>query len=61
MGMVGAALAKAGHFVDEYQQARSDSGGDVLSLIRIDRPADEGTLKVLRSISDVRQLQQVPL
>jgi D-3-phosphoglycerate dehydrogenase len=61
MGLVSSTLAKAGHFVDEYQQARRDAGGDVLSLIRIDRPADEGTLKELRAIGDVRQVQQVLL
>jgi D-3-phosphoglycerate dehydrogenase len=61
MGLVGSALAKAGHFVDEYQQARRAAGGDVLSLIRIDRPADESTLKELRAIGDVRQVQQVNL
>ena len=61
MGLVGSALAKAGHFVDEYQQARRDRGGDVLSLIRIDRPTSDGVLKELRMIPDVRLVQQVQL
>ena len=61
MGLVGSTLAQAGHFVDEYQQARRPSGGDVLSLIRIDRPADESILMELRAIGDVRQVQQVAL
>jgi D-3-phosphoglycerate dehydrogenase len=61
IGLVGATLAKAGHFVDEYQQARRDSGGDALSLIRIDRPATDEVLKELRGVTDVRQVQQVNL
>ena len=61
MGVVGTALARAGHFVDEYQQARKEGGGDVLSLIRIDRPASDAVLKELRAIPDVRQVQQVTL
>jgi hypothetical protein len=47
--------------VDEYQQARRDSGGDALSLIRIDRPATDEVLKELRGVTDVRQVQQVNL
>jgi D-3-phosphoglycerate dehydrogenase / 2-oxoglutarate reductase len=61
MGLVGASLARAGHFVDEYQQARRTAGGDALSLIRIDRPASDAVLKELRAITDVRQVQQVNL
>ena len=61
IGQVGTALARAGHFVDEYQQARKESGGDALSLIRIDRPTSDEVLKELRSISDIRQVQQVLL
>ena len=61
ISLVGASLAKAGYFVDEYQQARRDGGGDALSLIRIDRPATDDVLKELRAISDVRQVQQVAL
>ena len=61
MGLVGSALARAGHFVDEYQQARRDRGGDVLSLIRIDRPATDGVLKELAAMTEVRQVQQVNL
>ena len=59
MAVVGSALAKAGYFVDEYQQARRAAGGDAISLIRIDRPATEDVLKELRSVTDVRQVQQV--
>ena len=40
MGLVGSALARAGHFVDEYQQARRESGGDVL-VTDPHRPASE--------------------
>jgi D-3-phosphoglycerate dehydrogenase len=61
MGLVAGALAKAGHFVDEYQQARRNAVGDVLSLIRIDRPAADGLVAEIRSIPDVRQVQQVLL
>jgi D-3-phosphoglycerate dehydrogenase len=61
MGHVGAALARAGHFVEEYQQARRDGGGDALSLIRIDRPATDVMLKELQSVEGVRQVQQVVL
>lgn len=61
MGLVGTALARAGHFVDEYQQARRDGGGDALSLIRIDRPASDDVLRELRALPDVRQVQQVTL
>ena len=61
MGLVGSALSRAGHFVDEYQQARRDSGGEVLSLIRIDRPASDAVLKELRSVDGVRQVQMVIL
>jgi D-3-phosphoglycerate dehydrogenase len=61
IGLVGTVLARAGHFVEEYQQARRDSGGDALSLIRIDRPAADEVLQELRSIPDVRQVQQVVL
>jgi len=61
MGQVGASLARAGHFVDEYQQARHNGGGEALSLIRIDRPTGEDVLKELRAIPDVRQVQEVQL
>jgi D-3-phosphoglycerate dehydrogenase len=61
MGLVGTALARAGHFVDEYQQARSERGGDVLSLIRIDRTASDAVLSELRAIPDVATVQQVAL
>ena len=61
MGLVGTALARAGHFVDEYQQARRPGAGDTLSLIRIDRPTSEDVLRELRAIPDVRQVQQVLL
>jgi D-3-phosphoglycerate dehydrogenase len=61
ISLVGSVLAKAGHFVDEYQQARQEAGGDALSLIRIDRPASEDVLRQLREIDDVRQVQQVVL
>jgi D-3-phosphoglycerate dehydrogenase len=61
MAVVGSALAKAGYFVDEYQQARHAGGGDAISLIRIDRAASEDVLKELRSVTDVRQVQQVNL
>ena len=61
IGLVGTALARAGHFVDEYQQARLETGGDALSLIRIDRPTTDEVLKELRALPDVRQVQQVLL
>jgi len=61
MGLVGTALSRAGHFVDEYQQARGEAGGEVLSLIRIDRAASDGVLKELRSVEGVRQVQMVVL
>jgi len=61
MGLVGSALSRAGHFVDEYQQARGEAGGEVLSLIRIDRAASDGVLKELRSVEGVRQVQMVVL
>jgi len=61
ISLVGSVLAKAGHFVDEYQQARQEAGGDALSLIRIDRPASEDVLRQLRGIDDIRQVQQVVL
>ena len=61
MGLVGTALSRAGHFADEYQQARADGGGEVLSLIRIDRPAGDAVLKDLRSVEGVRQVQMVIL
>jgi hypothetical protein len=44
MGHVGTVLAGAGHFVDEYQQARRSGGGEVPSLIRIDRPASDAVM-----------------
>lgn len=61
MGLVSAALARAGHFIDEYQQARREGGGDVLSLVRIDRAASDEVIRELRGIPDVRQVQQVGL
>ncbi|HEX9563394.1 MAG TPA: phosphoglycerate dehydrogenase [Gemmatimonadaceae bacterium] len=61
MGLLGTALAQAGHFVDEYQQARREGGGAVLALIRIDRPAQETVLASLRAVPDVQQVQQVIL
>lgn len=61
IGQVVTALSRDGFFVDEYQQARRGSGGDVLSLVRIDRPAGDNVLKELRAIADVRQVQQVTL
>jgi len=61
MGLLGTALAGAGHFVDEYQQARRDGGGEILALVRIDRPADDAVLATLRSAADVLQVQQVLL
>jgi D-3-phosphoglycerate dehydrogenase len=59
LGLVGAAVARAGHFVDEYQQARRDGGGDALALVRIDRPASDVLLTELRAIPDVTHVQQV--
>lgn len=61
MGLVGTVLAGAGHFVDEYQQARDAGGGDALSLIRIDRPATDEVLRDLRAVPDVRKVEQVIL
>lgn len=61
IGEVSGVLAKAGLFVEEYQQAHRDGGGDALSLVRIDRPASDEVLKELRSIPDVRQAQAVQL
>lgn len=61
IGLVGTALAKAGHFIDEYQQARRDGGGDALALVRIDRAASDAVLGELRSLADVRRVQQVQL
>ena len=62
MGLVGSALARAGHFVDEYQQARRDRGGDVL-VADPDRSAGERRTcsRSLRAMTDVRQVQQVIL
>jgi D-3-phosphoglycerate dehydrogenase len=61
MGLVGTALAGAGHFADEYQQARAEAGGEVLSLIRIDRPANDAVLRELQSVDGVRQVKMVIL
>ena len=61
MGLVGTALARAGHYVDEYQQARRESGGDTLALVRIDKPTSDETCKELRSLSGVKLVQQVVL
>lgn len=61
MGLLGTALAAAGQFVDEYQQARREGGGEVLALVRIDRPADDAVLGRLRAVPDVIQVQQVLL
>ena len=59
LGLVGSLLAKAGHFVDEYQQARGAK--DVLSLIRIDRIASPDTLRELSAVAGVKRVQQVGL
>jgi D-3-phosphoglycerate dehydrogenase len=61
IGLAGTALAKAGHFVDEYQQTRREAGGDALALVRIDRPASDTTLAELRALPDVREVQQIEL
>ncbi len=61
LGSIGTTLAAAGHFVDEYQQARRDGGSEVLALVRIDRPADDAVLERLRSATDVLQVQLVQL
>jgi D-3-phosphoglycerate dehydrogenase len=61
IALVGNVLARAGHFIDEYQQARREGGGDALALVRIDRPATAAVLSELRALPDVRLVQQVPL
>jgi D-3-phosphoglycerate dehydrogenase len=61
IGEVGAVLARAGLFIEEYQQARRDSAPEALALVRIDRPATDALLAELRGLSDVRQVRQVEL
>ena len=54
-------MARAGLFVDEYQQARRDGGGEALALVRVDRPASDALLAELRALPDVTLVQQVDL
>jgi D-3-phosphoglycerate dehydrogenase len=61
IGQVGSAVARAGLFVDEYQQARREGGGEALALVRVDRPASDAVLTELRGLADVTQVQQVDL
>lgn len=61
MGEVSSRLAAAGHFIDEYQQARREGGGDVLALVRIDPNATDALISDLRAIPDVKAVQQVIL
>jgi hypothetical protein len=61
IGQVGTAVARAGLFVDEYQQARRDGGGEALALVRVDRPASDALLAELRALPDVTLVQQVDL
>jgi D-3-phosphoglycerate dehydrogenase len=61
IGDVGTVLARAGLFVDEYQQARRDSAAEALALVRIDRPASDSVLADLRALPDVRQVRQVEM
>ena len=61
IGEVGTVLARAGHFVDEYQQARRNGAPEALALVRIDRPATDAVLAELRGLPDVRQVRQVDM
>jgi D-3-phosphoglycerate dehydrogenase len=61
MGQVSSRLAADGHFVDEYQQARREGGGEVLALVRIDPAATDAVIAELQGVPDVKRVQQVLL
>ncbi len=61
IGQVGTALGHAGINIAEYHQARHGAGGDALALVSIDGTVADDQLTALRTLPDVRHVQQIEL